>query len=131
MRFDVHSKLAGDEKHLRFATMAKPNQVLSRYIFPKEKGLQRSPFSFGAGDENRTHNHSLGSCCFATKLHLRLGFYYNKSLIFCKVIYNSPYKIKPNIADIIMRKIGETAFFVFFFVIMLIRKTVKNIISAL
>ena len=27
-------------------------------------------FSYGAGDENRTHNHSLGSCCFATKLHL-------------------------------------------------------------
>ena len=38
----------------------------------KKKADENPPFR-GAGDENRTHNHSLGSCCFATKLHLRIG----------------------------------------------------------
>ena len=48
----------------------KPNGVVLVTPIQKEKGYHCSPFPFGAGDENRTHNHSLGSCCFATKLHL-------------------------------------------------------------
>ena len=50
----------------------KPNKFVLAKPIPKEKGYQCSPFPFGAGDENRTHNHSLGSCCFATKLHLHV-----------------------------------------------------------
>ena len=38
----------------------------------RKKRPAQNASQIGAGDENRTHNHSLGSCCFATKLHLRL-----------------------------------------------------------
>ena len=48
----------------------------SRSISAYRKTCEQIPvrkFLDGANDGNRTHNHSLGSCCFTTKLHSRLG----------------------------------------------------------
>ena len=42
-----------------------------------KKGREMRPYPrFGANDGNRTHNRSLGSCCFTTKLHS----HYSRSL---------------------------------------------------
>ena len=64
---------AGDENNLRIRY-----DCFARTSFNSAKPFQRQGTAtwlslvFGAGDENRTHNHSLGSCCFATTLHLHV-----------------------------------------------------------
>ena len=40
-------------------------------ISQSKNPLRVGGFCFGANDGNRTHNRSLGSCCFTTKLHSR------------------------------------------------------------
>ena len=61
----------------RLRTTSHRWQAARPYIYGYTKGQSIDcPFVYGANDGNRTHDRSLGSCCFTIKLHSHEQYIY-------------------------------------------------------